>query len=203
MELPTSLPGRVYLLAYDREPRRCDVGDRVYFEFTLRAAMLTDLYVTGHVEDKGGRPYRTSSVERLDDPLLRAMLDQIGADGRKDWAKVIADRRTPTARLVRDQLELTGGLCVQRRMFGMSGRPRLAGYDDASLGHLVDQVAEALHNAIDGLPADPRSLAAGLLAVLGQLPTISTRAESSRHRQRLLELTFAAIEPIAEYTRQS
>jgi hypothetical protein len=111
---------------------------------------------------------------------------RLGSDGRKDWAEVIADRRTGTTRLVRDQLEATGGLAVERRVLGMS----------SSLRYLSDQVSQAVHNAIDGLPAAPRPLAAGLLAVVGQMPTVFTRAEWSRHRQRLRELTFAAIEPI-------
>ena len=196
MELPTSLHGRLYLLAYDRERRRFVIENREYFEFALRAAMLTDLYLSGHLEDRRGRPYPTSDVEPLDDPLLRAMLDRLGSDGRKDWAEVIADRRTGTTRLVRDQLEATGGLAVERRVLGMSSSPRLTGYEEASLRYLSDQVSQAVHNAIDGLPAAPRPLAAGLLAVVGQMPTVFTRAEWSRHRQRLRELTFAAIEPI-------
>jgi hypothetical protein len=119
---------------------------------------------------------------------------RLGSDGRKDWAEVIADRRTGTTRLVRDQLEATGGLAVERRVLGMSSSPRLTGYEEASLRYLSDQVSQAVHNAIDGLPAPPRPLAAGLLAVVGQMPTVFTRAEWSRHRQRLRELTFAAIE---------
>jgi hypothetical protein len=57
-------------------------------------------------------------------------------------------------------------------------------------------VIEALRNAIDDRPADPRPLAVGLLAVQAQLPVISSFIENSRHREQLREMTFAAIEPI-------
>ena len=60
---------------------------------------------------------------------------------------------------------------------------------------LADRVIEALRNAIDDRPADPRPLAVGLLAVQAQLPVISS-FDNSRHRQELREMTFAAIEPI-------
>ncbi len=61
---------------------------------------------------------------------------------------------------------------------------------------LADWVIEALRNAIDNRPADPRRLAVGLLAVHAQLPVISSFMENSRYRQGLREMTFAAIEPI-------
>lgn len=82
MDLPQTLHGQLYLLAYDRKRHRFDVYSGELFGFALRAAMLTDLYLTGHLEDKGGTPY-PSSVARPGDPVLRAAFDQIGVTGRK------------------------------------------------------------------------------------------------------------------------
>ena len=196
MDLPPTLHGQLYLLAYDRKRHRFDGDNLPLFGFALRAAMLTDLYLTGHLEDKGGKP-SPSSVVRPDDPLLGAAFDQIGVTGRKDWAQLISENKTRAPKVVREQLEATGWLREQqRRMLGIIPTARLGLYDEDMVSVLADQVTEALRNAIDGLPAEPRPLAAGLLAVLGQMPTVLSFKESSRDRQGLRELTFAAIEPI-------
>jgi hypothetical protein len=68
--------------------------------------------------------------------------------------------------------------------------------ESAARDEVRDQVAEALRNAIDGRPAEPRLLAVGLLGVLGQMPTVLSFKECAQHRQRLREMTFATIPPI-------
>ena len=171
MDLPQTLHGQLYLLAYDRKRHRFDVYSGELFGFALRAAMLTDLYLTGHLEDKGGTPY-PSSVARPGDPVLRAAFDQIGVTGRKDGAQLLAEDQRDAPRVVRDQLKAAGWLRVQqRRMLGIIPTARLGLYDEEMVSGLADPVTEALRRAIDGLPAAPRPLAAGLLGVLGQMPT--------------------------------
>jgi Golgi phosphoprotein 3 (GPP34) len=194
VELPQTLHGQRYLLAYDRKRRRFD-GDNLWlFGFSLRAAMLTDLYLTGHLKDEGGKAHPTGIAPPPDDPVLRAAL--IGVTGR-EWAQLIADKERDAPRIVRDQLEATGWLCVQqRRMLGIIPTARLGVYDEDMVSGLADRVTDSLRRAIDGLPADPRPLAVGLLGVLGQMPTVFSFKESSRHRQQLRTLTFAAIAPI-------
>jgi hypothetical protein len=81
-------------------------------------------------------------------------------------------------------------------MLGIIPTTRLTLYDEDMVGLLADRVTEALRNAIDGLQADPRPLAVGLLGVLGQLPTVFSLDESARHRSELRHMTFAAIAPI-------
>jgi hypothetical protein len=144
----------------------------------LRAAMLTDIYLTGHVADKRGRPY-ASNVARPDDPVLRAAFEQIGVTGLKDWAELIATNEWAALDVVRDQLKATGRLRVTpRRVLGIFPTTRLRLYDEDMVSGLADQVTEALRNAIDGRPADPRLLAAGLLSVLGQMPTVLSFKET-------------------------
>jgi hypothetical protein len=63
VDLPQTLHDQLYLLAFDRQRHRFDGDNCSLFGFALRAAMLTDLYMTGYLEDKGGRPY-PSRVER-------------------------------------------------------------------------------------------------------------------------------------------
>jgi hypothetical protein len=107
VDLPQTLHGQLYLLAYDRKRHRFSAGSVVVFDannfplsgYAVRAAMLTDLYLTGHLEDKGGNPY-PSSVNRPDDPVLRAAFHQIGVIGRNDWAQLITEKqgRCPQSR---------------------------------------------------------------------------------------------------------
>ena len=191
MELPQTLHAQLYLLAYDRKRHSWDT--RWLFGFALRAAMLTDLYLTGYVEDKEGKAY-PAGVARHDDPVLHEALK--GVAGR-DWAQLIAHGERHARQVVRNQLEATGWVRgQQRRMLDIIPTTRLGLYDEDMVSGLADRVTEALCNAIDDRPADPRPLAVGLLAVQAQMPVVFSFIENSRHREELREMTFAAIEPI-------
>jgi hypothetical protein len=198
VELPQALHAQLYLVAYDpqRHRFRFDRDNRRdngwLFCFALRAAMLTDLYLSGHVEDKQGKAHPTSAAWTAD-PVLHEALK--GVAGR-EWAKLIARNERHASRVVRDQLKTIGWLRAQRhRMLGVIPTTRLGIYDEDMVSALTDQVILALRNAIDDRPADPRPLALGLLAVQAQMPVVSI-FDNWRQRQDLREMTFAAIEPI-------
>ena len=199
MDLPQTLHAQLYLMAYDRKRHRFRFGrdnswdTRWLFGFALRAAMLTDLYLTGYVEAKQGKA-SPASAARPDDPVLQEALEGVAGH---DWAELIAHDEHHARQVVRCQLESTGWLSRQhRRMLGIMPTARLTVYDEGMVRGLADRVTEALRNAIDDQPADPRPLAVGLLAVQGSLPAVFTFTENSRHREQLREITFAAIEPI-------
>ena len=134
--------------------------------------MLTDLYLTGHLADDEGRPCPVG-VTRPDDPVLRAALDEIGANEPKGWMQAVARDQRKVPGLVRSQLEAGGWLWVQRRrVLGIIPSARLRLHDEDLVSGLADQVTAALRNAIAGRPADERPLAVGLIGALGQLPTV-------------------------------
>jgi hypothetical protein len=195
VDLPQTLHGQLYLLAYDREEHRFGIYNHSLFGFALRAAMLTDLYLTGYLEDKGGKPYPSSSA-CPGDPVLRAAFERVGTSRQEAWAGLIAEEPKRASQVVRDQLQATGWLCVQRPPLLGIIPARCVLYDEEMVSGLSDRVTDALHNAINGLHADPRPLAVGMLGVLGQMPTVLSFKESSRYRQELREMTLAAIEPI-------
>ena len=88
MALPQTLHGQLFLLAYDRGRRTFDGDKRWCFGLALRAAMLSDLYLTGHLEDREneeGTRY-PAGVTRPDDPVLRAVFGGIGDDSGNGWA---------------------------------------------------------------------------------------------------------------------
>jgi hypothetical protein len=196
MDLPQALHGQLYLLAYDRNRHRFDLEHLWLLGFALRAAMLTDLFLTGYLQDTEGAVCPTRGT-RPGDPVLRAVFDTISVHRPRTWAWLIAANQAHAPRLVRDQLKDLGWLCEQRcRTLGIIPTTRLGLYDEDLVGGLADRVANALRNAIAGRPADPRPLTLGLLGVLGEMPTVFSIEERAQHRQELQDLTFAAIAPI-------
>lgn len=196
-ELPETLHGQLFLLAYDRRRNRLDGENHWPFGLALRAAMLADLYLTGHLQDRKGRPDPVGDVAPPVDPLLRAVLDGMG-DNTESWAQVAArGSQRDAAELVRSQLEMEGWLWAQRRrMLGIIPSTRLRLRDDEPIGDLAGQVSGALRYAIDGRPADERLLAVGPLGVLGQLPTVYCPDDTERHLAALQGLVDRAIPPI-------
>ena len=114
VELPQTLHGQLFLLAYDRRRDRFDGDDRWRFGLALRTAMLTDPDLNGHLKDNQDRPDPVG-VTRPGDPLLRAALDGIGANEHKDSTQAVAHDQRRVPGLVRTQLEAAGWLWVQRR----------------------------------------------------------------------------------------
>lgn len=86
---------------------------------------------------------------------------------------------------------------MQRRRAGgiiPSARLRLHGEDVVS--GLADQVTTALRDAIGGRSVDERLAAVGLLGALGQLPTVFSLGEASRHHRQLEGLVDRGMPPI-------
>ena len=197
MELPRTLHGQLFLLAYDRNRRRFEFGsdgswkNQWRFEFALRAAMLTDLYLAGYIENRNGEASLLKAHH--DDPLLQKALDHCAGRG---WSQLVY-RGGRTHQDVFDQLETAGWIDGrERRTFGILPRARHAVYDEDMVDALVGRVREALRNILDDRPADPRSLAIGLIAVQAQTPAVTDFIDDPRQRTALREMTFAAIEPI-------
>ena len=158
VELPQTLHGQLFLLAYDRCRRRFDGNDRWRFGLALRTAMLTDLYLTGHLADEAGRPCPVG-VTRPADPLLRATLDEIGENASKGWTHAVARDQRTVPGIVRSQLEAAGWLWVQRRrLLGIIPSARLRLHDEDLVSVLAERVATALRDAIaDRQPRSDRS----------------------------------------------
>ena len=196
VELPQTLHGQLFLLAYDRCRRRLDGNDRWRFGLALRTAMLTDLYLTGHLTTEADRP-GSVAVTRPNDPLLRAVLDEIGDNEPRDWMHAVARDQREVPGIVCSQLEAGGWLWVQRRrVLGIVPSARLRLDDEDLVCGLAELVTTGLRNAIGGRPAEERPLAVGLIGALGQLPTVFSFDESSCHYRELEDLVDRGIPPI-------
>lgn len=200
-EWPQTLHAQLFLLAYDRCRGRLDGKDRWRFGLALRTAMLTDLFLSGHLTDEDDRP-RPVGVTRPWDPVLRAALDDIGDNEPKDWMNAVARDQRNVPALVRSQLEADGWLWVQRRRaLGIIPSARLRLHDEDLVRGLAAQVVTALRDAIAGRPAEERPLAVGLIGALGQLPTVFGFDEASRHYSELEGLVDRGVPPITGMRR--
>jgi hypothetical protein len=73
LELPQTLHAQLFLLAYDRFRGRLDGNDRWRFGLALRTAMLTDLYLTGHLIDEDNRPRSVDGTRKVIDAVHSAI----------------------------------------------------------------------------------------------------------------------------------
>jgi Golgi phosphoprotein 3 (GPP34) len=156
-------------------------------------ASLRDLdrsVLTGYIEDKGGEASPLKAHHP--DPLLDDALTRAAGRG---WSQLVF-RGGRTRRAVLDQLVAAGWIHGQhRRMLGLVPA-RVDVYDEYMVEGLAHRVTDALRNILADQPAEPRSLAVGLIAVQAQLPAVSSFTDDRHDRDRLHEMTLATIEPI-------
>ncbi|MBB3749229.1 hypothetical protein FHT44_001690 [Mycolicibacterium sp. BK634] len=195
MDLPRTLYGQLYLLAYDRRRRRFDYGKLWLLDHALRGAMLAELLEAGHLQDVNGSARRGRG--RLPaDPVLRAIVETIDNDNPKSWSLLVGWSDLDTSGLVRQQLEHYGWICPQRRTtFGFIPTRCVGLSDEAPAAGLADRATQALRDAIGDRPADPRALTLGLLTVLCELPLLG-KSELRRHCDKLRILALASAVPV-------
>lgn len=80
-QVPSTLHGHLFLLAFDPKSRRFDGHDPTLFGFALRAAILTELQLRGYLVERQGVPVPAKAASP-DDPVLRAAFAQVGVHNR-------------------------------------------------------------------------------------------------------------------------
>ncbi|MGU3497500.1 GOLPH3/VPS74 family protein [Mycobacterium sp. C31M] len=196
--LPTTLHGQLALLTYDQRHHRFD-GERHYrYGLALRAAMLTDLFISGHLQDRDDRPHPVE-VGRVEDAVLQAALDDVRRHGYADWPSAVVHHSHEWApEIVHDQLSEIGWLQVELyRKLRLLPDFRVRPADLEAVAALSERTRDALRCAIDNRATDTRLLVVGLLGTLGQLPTVFPHREAKRGHTALYELTYFAPPPIA------
>src|SRR6478752_676303 len=113
MDLPQTLYGQLYLLAYDRRRHRFDFGKLWLLGYALRGAILTELLLGGHLRDADGMAQHTGRLPA--DPVLRTALETIDDDDPRSWSLLVVIDQQDTYALVRQQLEQYGWVGPQRR----------------------------------------------------------------------------------------
>ena len=132
-----------------------------------------------------------SGEEAPYDPLCNDMLNRAAGQG---WSALVT-RGSRTCREVHQQLEAAGWIRGQRRRMMGIVPARFEVYDDL-VGALAHRVTDTLRNILEDRAVEPRPLAVGLIAVQAQLAVMSGSTGNAHDRDRLREMTLAAIEPI-------
>ena len=189
MELPRSLPARLYLLAY--RPERGRLAQRGDLGLMLRAAALTELLQRGLLNDAGGKAAVGDPAPAGLDPLLGQVLEQVEASRPRRWEHWVRVGNRTAPRFVRDQLTEDDTLeLTQHRVLGLFPTLRPALLNPAPHQRLLAEFTAAL---TDPLPqVEPWQAALVSLADAGRLRHVLSGRQRREHRSRIRELTALA-----------
>ncbi|MCP2339549.1 GOLPH3/VPS74 family protein [Actinomadura rupiterrae] len=183
VEIPETLPQRMFLLAYDTRRQRLALrGARL--GLVLRAAALTELYLDGRLGEERGKP-----VVGTDGPDPYGLIAQIGASRPRPWQHWVRKDARKMVRTVRDELDEGGWIRLRpRRVLLFFPATGIEVRDT----RVVKALARGASSALQGRPvAHVNSLdaAAVALAAAGEVRTVVPRSETRRRRARIAELT--------------
>ena len=187
MDLPDTLPGRIYLLAYPPDKDR--VAHRSQLGLLLRAAALTDLLQRGLLSDQHGRARSDGLAPDGLAPVLAAVLDRIAASRPRSWEHWVTADERGTARAVRDLLCEQGRLdLTEYRVLGLFPGRRAVPRDPAVRQQLATGVEAALA-AGTAAEVEPWQAAVVSLAAAAELRPVLSRRRQHEQRARIAELT--------------
>lgn len=187
MEIPDTLPARLYMLAYDARRERLTARSKL--SYLIRAAALVDLQLRGHLTDEKGRPRAAGTAPPVLDPVLESVLAQILAGRSRRWRWWVASNSRQTLRAVRNQLATEKWIRVEiRRLLGLIPVTTVTVRDPRVLHRLAALIRAALSPARPSSQVHPRDAALVALAATAELPTALTRRQRREHRARIAEL---------------
>jgi len=183
VEVPESLPARMYLLAYDLRKRRMTCGG-TRLGYVLRAAALTELYLDGRLGEERRRPVPGTPG---DDPY--GVLAQIAASRPRSWRHWVCKDAKALVGAVRDELVRDGWIRVrEQRVLGLFPRQEVTVKDP----RVVKVLWGGASSALRGRPVahvNSYDAAAVALAAAGELSSVLPASDRRRHRRRIEELT--------------
>ncbi|HEY1674850.1 MAG TPA: GPP34 family phosphoprotein [Streptosporangiaceae bacterium] len=182
---PGSLPGRIYLLAYDLDRRQ--LFDRTRTAFLTRAAVLIELAWRGKL-DADGHPAATGA-DTTGDLVLDRALTQIRPH-RRSWKRLIRRDYRQTLDLVEHQLESAGVIRRTRhRALGLVPRYAIELLDDRPAAEAQAHFTTILRDGptVDEVSRTDAALVA--LAAAGRVRTVISHADRRRYGDRITALT--------------
>ncbi|GAA2417258.1 GPP34 family phosphoprotein [Actinomadura vinacea] len=183
VDVPESLPARMFLLAYDLNKKRMAVsGSRL--GYVLRAAALTELYLDGRLIEERRKPKADTPG---DDPY--GLVAQISSSRPRSWQYWVRKDSRAMVRTVRAELADGGWIRVRRRrVLGVFPSHQVTVRDP----RVVKTLWGGASSALRGRPVahvNSYDAAAVALAAAGELKTVLPRADRRRHKRRIAELT--------------
>lgn len=184
VELPDTLPQRIYLLALDPGKGRPPLG--THLNELVRAAALADLYLSGHLADEQGRAV-VAVRHPCHDPVLEVVLEELASSKPRKWQHWVGRKGRQTAAAVRGQLADGGWVRVEeRKILGLFPTRKMTPRDPRLPGRLQRRVSAALR---DPLPrVDPVDAALVALSDAGKLRRVLDRNARRTHKRRLKDL---------------
>jgi len=176
MQLPESLPARVYLAAFDTERDR--LTGRTWLAYALRSAALADLRLSGHIVDENGRVAPGTERHEPRDPVLRHVWSEVVAAPGRRWRSLVGANRRTTKDAVTGQLDDGGWVQVDRPATWWR-RSRVTVRDARAVGRVKEQVAASLRS-----PMPIERLAATDVALIAVLAVAEIRTAISKEQKR-------------------
>lgn len=183
-----SLPYRMYLAAYDADQDK--LYDRTRTAFLVQAAIFAELLLSGYLTDAGG----IAQVARdggTGDPLLDAILQNV-ASAKRSWKAHIRHGYKDSLHATEEGLVRRGELRQGRtRTLGLIPRQSTIALNPSSVRQLQGRLASVLRGSEPASQVDARDATAAALAGYGRVPTVITRKEARKRRDRVRELASA------------
>ncbi|OJF11974.1 GOLPH3/VPS74 family protein [Couchioplanes caeruleus] len=188
MALPSSLPQRIYLLAYN--PAKGKVGIGTELGAMLRAGALADLYIKGQLTDVRGRA-AINDQHPCSDSVLAGLLEEIAGSKPRKWQYWIGKRQRTTVGAVRQQLEDGGwARCQRYRILGLFPATKVTLRDPRVRKELMSRVNGAFRTPAGRVdPADAALVTIVAAAELNLVVDRKTRRDNKRRIQELSETT--------------
>ncbi|WP_329562246.1 GOLPH3/VPS74 family protein [Kitasatospora sp. NBC_01266] len=186
MDLPDTLPGRLYLLAYPPDSDR--LRYRSDLDLLLRAAALTDLLQRGLLADRDGRPEPDGPAPSRLDPVLVTVLDEVAESRPRRWEHWVRVKGRAIKPAVRDRLGEQGYLdLVEHRVLGLFPTLRPVPREPDVRRRLAAEFEAAFTRP--AAEVEPCQAAAVALAAAGEMRTVLSRQRQRAERDRIAELT--------------
>lgn len=188
MAVPSSLPQRIFLLAYD--PAKGRVGMGTELGAMLRAGALANLYLQGRLIDVRGRA-AINGQHPCSDSVLAGLLTEIAGSKPRKWQYWIGKRQRATVATVRQQLEDGGWTrCQPYKILGLFPTTRVTLRDPRVRKELLSQVNGAFRTPVSRVdPADAALMTIVAAAELNLVVDRKTRRDNKRRIQELAETT--------------
>ena len=187
MDVPRSLPARVYLTAYDAQRDKLTRTSRL--NHLVRTAALEQLTIAGLLRDDDGKVVAPGH-ETTGDPVLDGVLALVrGSERRRNWKHWVKKQGGATRGALRDQLARERVIRVERRRFlGVVPHEVVRVRDARAVKTLQRTAAQALTGRTPTTQLDQRDVALAAIAALGELDTVCRGSVRRENRQRIKEL---------------
>jgi len=200
MDRHDSLTEQLFLLAYDTGKGR--LVSRSELGHALRAAVLADLLLAGHLTDERGKAAIGSPAPGTD-PARDEILRQIREGRARSWQHWVARRRPAMVPAVRERLAAEGTITVDsRRVLGLFPVHRVTVRRPYAVKHLVEEVRRAVRGGTPVARVDTRLGVLAALAGTAELRTVLSWSERRRHKARLAELG-GPVQPVVTGLRKA